>query len=41
MVMGSKCGQMVQDMKVNGEITELMVMGNLYMLMVMCMKETG
>jgi len=41
MAMVSKFGQMVPDMKANGKITGLMVMGNLSMLMVISMKVTG
>ena len=41
MVLVLKYGQMVQNMKVNGEIIKLMERGNFGMLMEMFMKEIG
>ena len=41
MDMGSKNGRMVLDMKVSGEIIELMAKENLLTLMAMFMRETG
>ena len=41
MDMGSKNGRMVLDMKVSGEIIELMAKENLLTLMAMSMRENG
>ena len=41
MDLGSKHGQMVLNMSVNGEIIELMEKANSFMLMVMFMKDSG